>query len=203
MGEQPMTLWLARHARPLVAPGTCYGMLDLAADAELTQAAALALARELPQGTAVQVSPLQRCQQLADALNALRSDLHFRTDSRLREMDFGYWEGVLWSDIPRAAVDAWTADFAQHRFGGQESANEVLARVALAWDELQTASNTLWIAHSGVAQAAALLQQGVRHIAHAKDWPLSQLSCGAWQILQRPAGSLPVPAQAEKPSREP
>lgn len=198
-----MTLWLARHARPLVAPGTCYGMLDLAADTALTQAAALALARELPPGTAVQVSPLRRCQQLAQALQTLRPELDFRTDARLREMDFGHWEGVLWSDIPRAAVDAWTADFARHRFGGKESANEVLARVALAWDELQAAGDTLWIAHSGVAQAAALLQQGVRHIAHAKDWPLPQLSCGAWQILHRPADGLRAPAPAEKPWREP
>jgi alpha-ribazole phosphatase len=178
-----MTLWLARHAKPLVASGTCYGALDLAADADLTRAAAQALARELPQGTSVQVSPLQRCQQLADALQTLRPDLGFRTDTRLREMDFGHWEGVPWADIPRAAVDAWTLDFAQHRFGGKESANEVLARVASAWDELPTSGDTLWIAHAGVAQAATLLHQGVRHIQHAKDWPVSSLKYGAWVVF--------------------
>jgi alpha-ribazole phosphatase len=188
-----VSLWLVRHAKPLVAPGTCYGALDLAADPELTQTAAQALAGVLPQGAGVLVSPLQRCKQLAAALQELRGDLHVRTDARLREMDFGHWEGVPWSDIPRAAVDAWTADFAQHRFGGKESANEVLARVAGAWDDLPATGHTLWIAHAGVAQAAALLQQGVRHVAQAKDWPLPQLAYGAWNILHTHLA--PAPAQ--------
>lgn len=178
-----MTLWLARHARPLVEPGICYGALDMPADAAHTRAAAQALAAALPLGMAVQVSPLQRCQQLAQALQDLRTDLQLRTDKRLREMDFGSWEGVAWADIPRAAIDAWTDDFAQHRFGGSESANEVLARVALAWDALPPAGDTLWIAHSGVAQAATLLRQGIRHIEHAKDWPVSRLGYGAWLQL--------------------
>lgn len=175
-----MTLWLARHARPLVAPGTCYGALDMAADAQLTLASAQALAAAIPQDIAVQVSPLQRCQQLGYALSVLRGDLHFSTDARLREMDFGIWEGVAWSDIPRAAIDAWTADFAQHRFGGKESANEVLARVASAWDERHSFHDTVWIAHAGIAQAASLLHQGTRHIARAADWPLSKLPYGGW-----------------------
>lgn len=184
-----MTLWLARHAKPLVAPGTCYGALDVAADRELTLAAAKALARALPEGVAVRVSPLQRCQQLAQRLEDLRADLHFSTDVRLAEMDFGTWEGIAWADIPREAVDAWTVDFAQHRFGGNESANEVLARVACVWDELRTTGDTLWIAHSGVAQAAVLLHQGLRHVAHAKDWPVSSLKYGEWMTFAKAAAA--------------
>ena len=179
-----MTLWLARHARPLVANGICYGALDMEADTALTLAAAQALANELPQAITVQVSPLRRCQQLADALFVLRPDLSLHIDPRLREMDFGTWEGVAWADIPRAVVDAWTADFATHRFGGKESAGEVLARVASVWDELPSVGDTLWIAHSGVAQAATLLHRGVRHIAQAKDWPVTQLQYGGWMLLE-------------------
>ena len=33
-------LWLVRHARPLVAPGICYGRLDMQADAQATADAA-------------------------------------------------------------------------------------------------------------------------------------------------------------------
>lgn len=182
-----MSLWLARHARPLVEPGLCYGALDMAADAELTRAAAQALAQALPSGVQVQVSPLQRCQQLAQALHALRADLPLRTDARLREMDFGCWEGVSWAAIPRVAVDAWTEDFAQHRFGGKESAGEFLQRIASAWDELPAAAPTLWIAHAGVAQAAALLQAGTRQLSLARQWPASQLDYGAWRVFERPA----------------
>jgi alpha-ribazole phosphatase len=180
-----VTLWLARHARPLVAPGICYGALDVAADAALTLTAAQALATGLPQNISVQVSPLKRCQQLADALQTLRPDLQLRTDARLREMDFGHWEGVPWSDIPRAAVDAWTADFAQHRFGGKESANEVLARVGSAWDALPAAQCTLWIAHAGIAQASVLLHQGIRQVVQARDWPPPSLQYGESMVFER------------------
>jgi alpha-ribazole phosphatase len=117
-------------------------------------------------------------------LVALRSDLEFQTDARLREMDFGTWEGTPWADIPRSAVDAWTADFAQHQFGGGESANAVLGRVAEAWDELPTGRHTLWIAHSGVAQAAMLLHKGTRQVALASDWPLGTLKYGEWTTFQ-------------------
>jgi alpha-ribazole phosphatase len=154
------------------------------ADPQGTQSATQSLAQELPHGIDVQVSPLRRCQQLANALGNLRADLQFRTEPRLREMDFGTWEGVAWADIPHAAVDAWTKDFATHRFGGKESANEMLARVAGAWDALQTGGDALWIAHSGVAQAANLLHQGIRHVDQAKDWPVTALKYGAWMLFQ-------------------
>jgi alpha-ribazole phosphatase len=180
-------LWLARHAQPLLAAGICYGALDVAADAEHTRAAAQGLAAVLPHGMAVQVSPLLRCQQLATCLQDLRADLRVGTDARLREMDFGCWEGVAWSAIPRAAVDAWTADFAQHRFGGKESASEVLARVASVWDAWQPAGallqDVLWISHAGVAQAVTLLSRGVRHIERADEWPVSRLAYGEWMRL--------------------
>jgi len=177
-----MSLWLVRHAQPLFAQGVCYGALDVAVDPELTQAAAEALVRALPDTVTVFTSPLQRCVQLADCLVALRPELRYQTDSRLREMDFGCWEGVPWADIPKESVDQWTADFARHRFGGKESANDVMARVASAWDERQDRT-TLWITHSGVAQAVTLLQQGVRYVAHARDWPLNRLKYGEWVVV--------------------
>lgn len=177
-----MSLWLVRHARPLIDSGICYGVLDVPADAQLTDLAAQAIAKKLPKAMRVQVSPLMRCQQLAQALAGLRSDLQFTTDANLREMDFGCWEGVAWNDIPRAAMDDWTNDFSNHRFGGKESAGEVLARVAVAWDGLQhdPKEDVLWISHAGVARAATLLQQGIRRPASAMDWPAIGLAYGAW-----------------------
>jgi len=176
-------LWLARHAKPLIAPGTCYGTLDVEVDPALTEIAARSLAKTLPESITVLASPLKRCQQLAESLCFLRPGLTFQTDSRLREMDFGIWEGVPWADIPKEAVDAWTDDFANHRFGGKESANEVLVRVASVWNIIQADQPTLWIAHSGVAQAAKLLRQGIRRVERAQDWPVSQLAFGEWMVL--------------------
>ena len=37
------TLWLVRHARPLIDTDRCYGRLDMAADAQATRQAATIL----------------------------------------------------------------------------------------------------------------------------------------------------------------
>jgi len=172
---------LVRHATPLVAPGICYGALDMAADAQATQTAAHALAQHLPKNFSASVSPRARCRQLADALQSLRPDGEFTLDARLAEMDFGIWEGVAWADIPRGAVDAWTADFANHKFGGKESVNAVLDRVAAAWDAKPGA--TLWITHAGVIRAAQLIASGLRSIERADQWPVSAPAFGEWVVL--------------------
>ena len=127
----PARLWLVRHAQPLVAPGVCYGRLDLPADAAATAASAQALAAALPASVRLaHHSPLQRCEQLAQALQALRPGLALKPEARLQELDFGTWEGCAWDAIGRAPVHAWTADFAHHRPGGGESLAHMLGRVA-------------------------------------------------------------------------
>ena len=175
-----MALWIVRHARPLITAGICYGVLDVQADACETDQAARELADTLPAGVALRVSPLTRCQQLAHALCSLRPDLPARTDPRLREMDFGCWEGMAWDAIPQAALQAWTDDFGNHRFGGAESSNEVLARVGGAWDEDHDNPDTVWITHAGVARAARLLADGVRTLTRADQWPLEAPGYGKW-----------------------
>ena len=177
-----MKLWIVRHAKPLIEGGLCYGALDVAADAPHTLQAAHALAQALPVRCRVSVSPLQRCMQLAHALSDLRNDLIPRTDERLREMDFGTWEGAAWDAIPLAAMQAWTDDFGAHRFGGVESANEVLARVADLWHAArqQPDENQVWITHAGVARAAHLLAQGIRSVDSASQWPKDAPGYGQW-----------------------
>ena len=186
-----MALWIVRHARPLIAAGICYGVMDVLADAAETEQAARALAAALPMGAVLRVSPLTRCQQLARALCASRADLQARTDPRLREMDFGCWEGVAWDAIPQAALQAWTDDFGKHRFGGAESSNEVLARVARVWDEDQGEHDTVWITHAGVARAAHLLADGVCVLRRADQWPVQAPGYGQW--LQLPAIKQEIP----------
>ena len=196
-----MALWIVRHARPLIAAGICYGVLDVQADASATDLAASELADALPVGAVLRVSPLTRCQQLARALCALRPDLQARTDPRLREMDFGSWEGVAWDAIPQAALQVWTDDFGKHQFGGAESSNEVLARVRGAWDEDHGNPDTVWITHAGVARAARLLADGVRVLTRADQWPLDAPGYGQWlqigaikQEIPPPGGCSPSPS---------
>src|SRR5256885_16335695 len=74
-------------------------------------------------------SPLRRCRQLAQALQALRPGLASAMDSRLLEMDFGEWEGQPWDALDRSAIDAWAADLAGHAPGRGESLATMLRRV--------------------------------------------------------------------------
>jgi alpha-ribazole phosphatase len=179
-----MKLWLARHARTLAPEGTCYGAMDVAADAQATALAARALAAALPAGLVVRSSPRARCVQLADALHALRPDLPHRSDARLAEMDFGTWEGRRWDAIGRAAMDRWLADFAAHRCGGGESVAHLVERVSAALQAARAEGrDTLWITHAGVVRAVRLLAGGAGVPRSASDWPLEGLAFGAWDCI--------------------
>ena len=139
----------------------------------------------LPPGLRVLTSPLQRCTQLAQALQALRPDLPATPDARLREMDFGCWEGVRWDAIPKTAYDAWTSAFGPHRFGGRESVQELMQRVAVAQAEaVQGGGDVVWITHAGVMRAVDLLRQGVQTIDQAEQWPQMAPGWGQWCAVE-------------------
>lgn len=174
-----MTLWLVRHAQPLIDSGICYGALDVPADPHATQVAALELAQVLPKDVQITTSTLQRCELLAHVLCGLRPDLTYRKDARLVEMNFGTWEGQRWDNIARCELDAWTPNFASYRCGGAESVQMVMTRVAAAWDaEQSNPADSVWIAHAGVIRAASLLAKGQRSISDASAWPAVPLVYG-------------------------
>lgn len=187
-------IWLVRHAQPLIAPGVCYGALDVPADADATQHAARSLAQRLPPGARVQASPLLRCQQLAQAMQFLRPDLSFHTEARLAEMDFGDWEGQRWDAMPPEAFDAWTGDFWRHRVGGGECVAGFMRRVAEVWFAAMAASLVnvpqVWLTHAGVIRAARLIASGQREVHAAADWPAAAPGFGQSWRYQAPSGWL-------------
>lgn len=185
-----MKLWLLRHARPLVSSGVCYGALDVAADEAATLDAAQQAAEELPIGLTIWHSPLQRCERLAQVLRGLRPDLACKPEPRLKEMDFGTWEGKPWDAIPKEEMDAWVADFAHYRVGGAESTQVVLTRTAQALADfcrLLHAPNLeggVWITHAGVIRSVGLLAQGMTRIGHADQWPRDVIAFGSLQAVE-------------------
>lgn len=186
-------IFLVRHAQPLIAPGICYGALDVAADPDATRAAAQTLAASLPKNATVVSSPLQRCELLAHVLYGLRPDLSYKTDERLAEMNFGDFEGKGWDGIGAQAYDDWMADFWLHRFGGVESVAEFMARVALVWDEAGSAATEkpqVWVTHAGVIRAASLISKGVREVSEATQWPADAPAFGeVWCLNPTPAAA--------------
>ncbi len=174
-----MRLWLVRHARVQLAGGLCYGASNVPADPEHTQSVAATLATVLPFGVPLWVSGLGRAQQLVAAVRVQRADLAAPTvDLRLNEMNFGQWELQAWDAIPRNAFDVWMADFAHHRFGGAESTQQVIDRVAAALTDTAAvtretgAAEAVWICHAGVIRAVQYLAaHGARPIESAHQWP--------------------------------
>lgn len=182
-----MKLWLLRHAPVLLPAGLCYGASDVPADAAHTRHAAKAFAPLPPPGTPVWVSGLLRAQQMAGALQAERPDLGAaRMDTRLNEMDFGAWELQRWDTMPRNAFDDWMADFAHHRFGGAESTQMLLHRVAAALSDLRPATSTdvVWVTHAGVIRAVQhIVTSGGVNIRDAAEWPKDAPEPGGWTSL--------------------
>lgn len=186
----PVRLWLVRHAQPLVEPGVCYGATDLPACPQDTARAATQLAQVLPQAAAVSMSGLQRAQQLAQAVREQRPDLPAPVvDTRLNEMNFGAWEMTPWDAIAPAHFDLWTADFASHRFGGQESVQEMLDRVTLALRALPGSGvqDHIWFTHAGVILAVQHGLRTPRLPLTMADWPRQPPAFGGWLTLQVPA----------------
>lgn len=148
-----MLLHLIRHPQPRVAPGICYGRLDL--EAENVEAVAARLLSELPPGLPVWSSPLRRCRVLAQALQAQPT-----LDARLAEMNFGDWEGRPWAAIPRAQLEAWAADVAGYAPPGGESPRALQAR-ALDFVAGLTVPEAVVVTHAGVIRVLVAHAQGV------------------------------------------
>lgn len=150
-----MALILLRHTRPASAEGLCYGRTDLDLDPGFPAAAA-AIDAALPPVDRILTSPLSRCARLAAHVAARRS-LAATPDPRLAEMDFGSWEARAWSELPRAELDAWAADFDHARPHGGESVAALASRVSEVLDEVGSGT-TLWVTHSGVVRTVCALR---------------------------------------------
>ncbi len=177
-------LWLVRHARPLIDAGICYGRLDVAADAQATGRAARLLHQALPAHCLLLHSPLQRCVQLARALQMLRPGSSLTADPRLSEMDFGQWEGRSWDAIGAAAVGRWSADLAHCAPGGGEPLSAMLERVDRALQAARRQSrdcgDIVWITHAGVARCVQWLAAHAQRPPRSEQWIFEAPPPGGW-----------------------
>ncbi|MEE0776177.1 MAG: alpha-ribazole phosphatase, partial [Bacillota bacterium] len=83
------------------------------------------------------VSPLIRAQKTADIILAGKS-LQRETELRVREMNFGIWEGKYYKDLQGdPAYDAWMADWENVRPPQGESHNDLVARVSEFYNEFK------------------------------------------------------------------
>jgi len=104
----------------------------------------------------VYVSPLKRAVQTADVLSK-----KYILDDRLREMNFGLFEGLSYKEIEQMYPDylrAWNADYQKYRIPGGESLEDVFDRVEdFINDIISRHERVLVVTHGGVIRCALSL----------------------------------------------
>jgi len=146
-----LELWLVRHGETAWnREGRVQGSSDPALS-ELGRVQAQRLGRRLA-GTrfgAVHSSDLQRAQETAALALPRMTPV---CDPRLRELDFGTWEGRLWRELAEqdgAALSAWLRDpYANAPSGGEDYC--ALARRVQAWRaQLPPEGRVIAFSHGG------------------------------------------------------
>lgn len=175
-------LWVWRHPRPDGAAGRCIGA---GTDLPVEPRRAKRLARRIQQVARRQrlphhvvTSPLQRCTDVGRWLK--RWGWRHQTDTALRELDFGAWDGRAWAEISRAEVDAWVADFAMYAPGGGEQLTAMLARVAGVQNAAPFA-----VSHGGWMLARRWLDEHGTELPVASRWPAPPAYSECWTFRRR------------------
>ena len=134
-----------------VPPGLCYGQLDVplaSSFAEEAQAVRETLARQFPAGLPpIWSSPSLRCRRLAETLDA-----PFQIDARLKELNFGIWEGRTWAELDSPEARHWGDNWQTAAPPQGESLDQLLARLRGFLDEIG-GGDALLLTHAGPIRA--------------------------------------------------
>lgn len=165
------TLYLIRHTTPRIAPGICYGQLDIGVADSFAEEADNVL-HWLPPLELIITSPLQRTRRLAEHL-AQAQHCELRSDARLMEKHFGAWEGKAWNDIARSEIDAWSADILGYTPPGGESAKQLMQRVQMCLRDVAQLpqKNIALVAHGGSIRTL-LAQIADTPLADTLNWKI-------------------------------
>lgn len=160
-----MKLTLIRHTRVEVPVGTCYGNSDVDVAETFPEEA-----KKVKEGLAgkrfdaVYSSPLQRCTKLAAYCGFSDPVL----DNRLKELNFGRWEGKRWEEIEDPRLQEWYDNWLSVSPMGGESFLDQYNRVSSFLDELKENPfrEVCIFAHGGTIQAI-LIYAGVYNFNQA------------------------------------
>jgi alpha-ribazole phosphatase len=176
-----MKIALIRHLAPSIAPGICYGRLDVAGEPVTDdQVAGLAASPALLGATRVWTSPARRCRALADAI-ALALPARLTVDDRLQELDFGAWEGKSWDTIPRATLDCWAASPLTFAPPGGESGAALVQRVCnFCADLKRDQQDCVVVSHGGPLKVLIALLRGKDADLLTAAPPIGSVSIVTW-----------------------
>ncbi len=158
--SRTFSLTLLRHGYADIPEGCCFGQLDIS----LTEAGkdaidVLAKNWPTPYPERIFCSDLSRTAQTAQIL-ARQMNVNVISDPRLREVNFGAWEGKSWEDIyaqDPERMQTWGCDWLNTSPPRGESVLALHARVSEFYQEILDLPqmSTLVIAHAGSLRALA------------------------------------------------
>lgn len=157
-----MKITLVRHIKTTAPDGMCYGQTDVSLPAGFE--VIHDRIAETMGGCgfdAIYASPLQRCAMLA---MALAGDQRVFFDDRLKELDFGRWEGRMWHDIAQTTeARLFFEDFVNVPALGGESYAQLIVRVKSFFNDLvlKNDNHVLIVTHGGPIRAFYTLIDGV------------------------------------------
>jgi alpha-ribazole phosphatase len=131
-----MKLLLIRHTSVNIPQGICYGNLDVDVSATFAEEVLKVLEKlDMYSFEFVYSSPLQRCHKLAEKIAGKECTIKY--DIRLKEMDFGAWEGVRWEEIYKSSKgQQWFGDYWNKTCPGGESYKDLYNRTTAFLEDM-------------------------------------------------------------------
>ncbi len=169
-------LFVIRHPKADIASGICYGQLDVGLDDGWHVCVRGIMGHPVFQ-TASKIklvtSPLKRCVLLSEALvlssnkmdseKKLRNKVIFSKDDRLKELDFGDWEGIAWDDINAQDLERWSLDYQNVTVPNGESWQDLKLRCKSLLEDCKSSQAqelVVFVTHAGVIRTLMHLING-------------------------------------------
>ena len=153
-----MEVYLIRHTTPAVAAGMIYGHTDVPLADSFEDEKNIVISKLPLPVDAVYSSPSIRCSSLAKYISP-----QLVIDQRLREVNFGLWEGKTWNSISPEELNPWMEDFVNCCPPEGENMVQMNERVAGFWNELEGKlyRKVAVITHAGVIRLIMAAMNGI------------------------------------------
>lgn len=147
-----INIYLLRHGKTLGEPAL-YGHTDIGVSAERQQGICHSLMGEQLGFESLLTSPLTRCRDLAELINAQHHGLDYRIAPEWQETSFGDLDGVPFEQAKQSwpLFEAFWQEPANNTLPNAEPLDIFYQRISTAWDQfMQTVEkDTLIVCHGG------------------------------------------------------
>ncbi|MBD0785563.1 histidine phosphatase family protein [Vibrio sp. Y2-5] len=144
-------LYLLRHGKTQGKPAL-NGHIDVVVHDSIQSAIAHSVLQKYT-FSKVYSSPLTRCKRVAELITELNPALKLVIDPRLKEQNFGDYDGVPFDDLTQEwkKLEQFWANPAQNTLPNAETLKEGYERVTQAWEQIvqHCVQDTLIVAHGG------------------------------------------------------